>query len=166
MFASEALIQALNVQVGNELHASLQYTSIAAHLANQTMPELSALFFVQADEERAHAMKFVHFIISLDGKVEIPALEAPQSSFATVEECLELSVESELTVTSQINDLVSLALKESNHVVLRFLDFFVEEQLEEVNKMTDLLTLLRRAGEDRIFWIEDYLARQPAEVAG
>ncbi len=160
MFASDELIKALNKQVGNELQASLQYTSIACHLANQTMPELASVFFQQADEERDHAMKFVHFIIDVDGKVELPALEAPQNTFSSVEECLELSVESEKTVTVQINELVNLASGESNHVALRFLDFFVEEQLEEVNKMTDLLTMIRRAGEERIFWIEDYLSRK------
>ena len=159
MFASDKLIDALNGQIGNEMQASLQYLSIACYLSSETLPELAGVFFEQANEEREHAMRFVKFVLDVGGKVAIPALEAPKSEFSSVEECLSDSLESETAVTQQVNDLVELANSESNHLTERFLDYFVTEQLEEVNKMSSLLTLVQRAGEDGMLWVEDYLSR-------
>jgi len=163
MFASDTLIAALNRQIGHELEASVQYTSIACFLASQTLPELAAVFYDQADEERGHAMRFVKFILAVGGKVAIPARPAPRSDFDSVEACVEKSLDSERAVTDQVNELVDLAGADSNHVALRFLDYFVVEQLEEVNKMSSLLTLVRRAGPEALHWVEDYLSRQTAD---
>ena len=162
MFASDKLIDALNGQIGNEMQASLQYLSIASHLSGETLPELAGVFFEQANEEREHAMRFVKFILDVGGKVAIPALDAPKNEFSSVEECVSDSLASETAVTQQVDDLVELASSESNHLAQRFLDYFVTEQLEEVNKMSSLLTLVQRAGEDGMLWVEDYLSRSKA----
>ena len=69
LFASDALIAAFNRQIGNEMLASLQYVSIASFLAVQNLPELARTFFEQGDEERAHAMKFVHFVTDVGGSL-------------------------------------------------------------------------------------------------
>ena len=50
---SEKLLKALNAQVGNEMHASMQYIAIAAHFDAENLPRLAAFFYRQADEERA-----------------------------------------------------------------------------------------------------------------
>jgi ferritin len=160
MFASERLVGAFNGQVGNEMLASLQYVSIASHLALQNLPELARTFFEQADEERGHAMRFVHFIVEVGGPLRLPGVAAPKSDFGSPEQCVSFALEAEKEVTRQINDLVTLARDESNTLALRFLDYFVTEQLEEVNKMTALLALLRRAGEDGLLYVEDYLSRR------
>ena len=62
-------------------------------------------------------------------------------------------------MTRQIYALVETARGESNYIALRFLDWFVEEQLEEVATMTSLLQVIRRAGPDGLLHVEDYLAR-------
>jgi ferritin len=160
LFASEGLIRAFNGQIGNEMLASLQYVSIAGHLAVQNLPELARTFFEQAEEEQGHAMRFVHFIVDVGGVLRLPAVPAPKSDFGSAEQCVSFALEAEKEVTRQINDLVTLARNESNTLALRFLDYFVTEQLEEVNKMTALLALLRRAGEDGLLYVEDYLSRR------
>jgi ferritin len=160
MFASEALVDAFNRQVGNEMLASLQYVSIASYLSVQNLPELARTFFGQGDEERGHAMRFVRFIVDVGGTVRLPAVAAPKHDFGSADECVSFALEAEKEVTRQINDLVALARAESNTLALRFLDYFVTEQLEEVNKMTALLALLRRAGQDGLLYVEDYLSRR------
>ncbi|HSS51674.1 MAG TPA: ferritin-like domain-containing protein, partial [Thermoanaerobaculia bacterium] len=60
----------------------------------------------------------------------------------------------------QIYDLVEIAKADKNYVGVRFLDWFVEEQLEEVTSMNDLLSVIRRAGQDRLLFVEEYLVRQ------
>jgi ferritin len=166
MFASDALVAAFNRQVGNEMLASLQYVSIAGHLAIQNLPELSRTFFEQADEEREHAMRFIRFIIEVGGVLRLPAVAAPKSDFGTPEQCVSFALEAEKEVTRQINDLVTMARDEANTLALRFLDYFVTEQLEEVNKMTALLALLQRAGPDGLLYVEDYLSRRGVTARG
>ena len=63
MLASKELITAINTQVGNEFGASLQYVSIASYFDTEALTGLARFFYRQADEERAHAMKFVQFVV-------------------------------------------------------------------------------------------------------
>ena len=63
-------------------------------------------------------------------------------------------------MTQQIYELVEIASGDSNLIAVRFLDWFVNEQLEEVKTMGDLLSLVRRAGESGLLHVEEYLARE------
>jgi bacterioferritin B len=154
---SDKLLAALNAQVGSELHASHQYTSIAAHFDAENLPRLAAFFYRQSDEERMHAMKFVRHIVDLGGRVKVPAIASPRSEFATAEEAVALSLQWEHTVTGQIYDLVDIAKGDRDYISMRFLDWFVSEQLEEINTMETLLSLVQRAGEDNLLLVEDYI---------
>ena len=159
MLISDKMNAALNEQVGHEFGASLQYVAIAAYFDSDNLPELAAHFYRQAEEERDHAMRFVNYVVDAGGKVALPAVPAPKSGFASAEEAVKLSVDWEMTVTRQINALVDLAIKETDHTTQNFLQWFVTEQLEEVSSMERLLSMIRRAGSNLLF-VEDYLARQ------
>ena len=160
MLASEKLIEAFNQQIGNEMGASMQYIAIASYFDSETLPELAKFFYRQSEEERAHAMKFVKFINDVGGKMQIPALPAPKSDFKSADEAVSKALEWEEEVTRQIYDLVEIAKADRSYVGVRFLDWFVEEQLEEVTSMNDLLAVIRRAGQDRLLFVEEYLSRQ------
>lgn len=163
MLASQKIIDAFNVQIGNELGASHQYIAIASYFSGENLEQLSRFFFEQADEERAHAMKFVKFVLDVGGHVEIPAVKAPRSKFQQAHEAVGLSLEWEHEVTEQIYGLVDLCQKERNHIALRFLDWFVTEQLEEVSTIGTLLGIVERAGDDNLLYVEDYLKRHGIE---
>lgn len=164
MLASQKIIDAFNTQIGHELGASNQYVAIASYFSAQDLEELAKFFFRQAEEEREHAMKFVHFILDVGGKVEVPAIEAPQSDFDSARAAVSKSLEWERQVTDQIYDLVELCQGERNHIALRFLDWFVTEQLEEVSTIGTLLGIVKRAGEDNLLYVEDYLTRHGIEA--
>jgi ferritin len=166
MLANQKLIDAFNQQVGNELGASLQYIAIASYFAGETLPQLAAFFFRQSAEEREHALRFVKFINDVGGRVRIPALPAPIADFTSAEEAVGKALAWEEEVTRQIYDLVETAKEDRNYVGVRFLDWFVEEQLEEVTSMTDLLAVIRRAGPDRLLFVEEYLVRQGGKSSG
>src|SRR6185295_10017266 len=102
MLISEKMNEAINGQIGNEFGASLQYVSIAAYFDRENLPALAAHFYQQADEERMHAMKFVHYVVDAGGKVRIPVVPAPKADFASAEEAVALSLQWEETVTKQI----------------------------------------------------------------
>jgi len=163
---SEKLVAALNRQVGNEMHASLQYVSIASHFDRENLPRLAQFFHRQAEEERDHAMKFVRFISDIGGVLEIPAIDSPKSRFGSAVEAVGLSLEWEHTVTEQIYRLVDIAKEDRNYIAMRFLDWFVNEQLEEMNTMDTLLSLVERAGEDNLLLVEEYLGEDGLAAVG
>jgi ferritin len=159
MLASDKLIAAFNGQVGHELAASLQYVEIAAYFDGEALPKLAGFFYRQAEEERDHAMKFVKFVVDVGGPLEIPAIPQTKSAFGSAAEAVKLALDNEQKVTRQIYDLVEIAQGESNYIALRFLDWFVTEQLEEVTTMSSLLQVVDRAGAERLLQVEDYLDR-------
>ena len=93
--------------------------------------------------------------------MQIPAIPAPRADFAAAEEAVELSLAWEQTVTQQIYGLVEIAKQDRNYIAQRFLDWFVTEQLEEITTMGTLLSLVERAGEENLLFVEDYLGKNP-----
>src|SRR5437667_5002056 len=138
MLISKKVNSAVNEQIGNEFGASLQYVSIASYFAAEGLLGLSEFFYKQAEEERDHAMRFVKFVVDSGGRVEIPQIASPKNIFKSVVEAVELSLEWETEVTQQINRLVELAVKESDHITQNFLQWFLREQLEEFSTMDTL----------------------------
>ncbi len=160
MVSSQELIDALNGQVGNEMGASMLYVSIAAYFDSEDLEQLAAFFYRQADEERDHAMRFVRYIVDAGGQLKMPAVAAPTSDFASAEAAVAAALASEESVTQQIYGLVEIAQKDRDHIAHRFLDWFVNEQFEEVATMNGLLAVVRRAGDDNLLQVEDYMARR------
>ena len=54
---------------------------------------------------------------------------------------------------------MDLASEKNDHATQVFLQWFVTEQVEEVKTMSELLQVVRRAGETNLLLVEDYVAR-------
>jgi len=165
MLLSKELENAINQQVGAEFAASLQYVSIAAYFDGDDLPQLAAFFYRQAEEEKEHAMKFVHYVVEAGGQVRIPSIAETKYDFQTAEECAELALEWETDVTRMINNLMDIAVNNKDYISQDFLRWFVAEQLEEISTMGTLLNTIRRAGSN-LLWVESYLARNPIVEEG
>jgi ferritin len=160
MLISQKMNDTINAQIGREFGAFLQYVAIAAYFDGQSLPQLTLHFSTQADEEREHAMRFLHYLIDAGAHVVLPAISAPRSTFATAEEAVKLSLDWEQEVTRQIHAILELAQKENDHTTQQVLQWFVAEQLEEISSMDKLLSVVRRAGEGGLLFVEEYLARE------
>src|SRR3954470_10833120 len=158
MLTSQKVIDAINEQIGYEFSASLQYYAIGAHFAAEALPQLSAHFLQQAEEEKGHALRFIKYVVDAGGRVVIPAIQAPQSNFKGAESAVQLSLDQEVKVTHQINALVELARNANDYITINFLQWFLTEQLEEVSSMDNLLKIVQRAGDD-LLKADEYLAR-------
>ena len=158
MLTSQKVVDAINEQIGYEFSASLQYFAIAAHFAAEALPQLSAHFFKQAEEEKGHALRFIKYVVDAGGRVVIPAIDAPKATFKTAEAAIQLSYNQEVKVTHQINALVELARTKKDYITINFLQWFLTEQLEEVSSMDNLLKIVQRAGDD-LLQADEYLAR-------
>lgn len=159
MLIGDKLNHAMNEQIGSELGASNQYLQLAGYFQNDDLPELAGFFFRQSDEERQHALKFVHYILDAGGQVTIPAVPQPPQSIKSAEQAAQMALDWEKAVTEQINQLHRLAHEESDFAALNFLSWFAEEQLEEVATMGELMRMIQRAG-DQLLLVESYISRR------
>jgi ferritin len=135
----------------------MQYVSIAAHFQQRSLQLLAKLFFKQADEEREHAMKFVKYLLDTKGELKIPAIAAPTPTFASAEAAVAAALNWEQEVTRQITALMDLAIKQEDYLAQSFLQWFIDEQLEEVVKMDRLLSVIQQSGERNLLMVEAYL---------
>ncbi len=153
------VVDALNAQMGREFEAHLQYLEVSSWFDAEGLPELTRFFASQAVEEHVHAMKFLTFIQDIGGAVAIPSLNAPKATFESAEEAVALSLDWERSVTAHIDAAMDLAREKNDHATQVFLQWFVSEQVEEVKTMSELLQVVRRAGESNLLLVEEYVAR-------
>jgi ferritin len=170
MLISTSMQDRINEQIGNELLASHQYVAIATYFDAEGLPSIARHFYTQSAEERDHALRFIRFLVDAGAEVRIPAIAAPTPSFAGAEDAVALALDSEVRVTSQINELVDLAISERDHLSKNMLEWFVNEQREEVSSMDTLLRMVRRAGPSGLMFVDNFLlqgglAPQAAEGA-
>ncbi len=137
--ASEKLLKALNDQFNFEIASGYYYMGMAAYSSDKNMNGFAHFFIEQAKEEYSHAMKFYSFIYDMDGRVITQAIEEPKNHFNSFLEVFEEALNHEKLVTSKINNLLEMAEEEKSYPTIQFLQWFVEEQLEEENSMKDII---------------------------
>ena len=158
MIIHERSVEAMNDQILSEFFASAQYVAIAVYFDEDGLPDLAQFFYRQAEEERTHAMKFVHFLLETGAKPIIPGLPAIRNEFESAADAVQFALDQEMTVTNQINNLVRIAVEENDFTSNNFLQWFVEEQGEEIDTMTTLLQTIQHAAGNMLF-VEDFVRR-------
>jgi ferritin len=128
---SKKMEKALNDQVNAELYSAYLYLSMEAYFHSLNMSGFANWMRVQTQEEVAHAMKIYGFINERSGRVTLKAIEGPQTKWDSPSAVFKAIYEHEQKVTGLINNLVDLAIKEKDHATNAFLQWFVNEQVEE-----------------------------------
>lgn len=159
---SEKLLNKMNEQIKHEFFSAHYYLAMAAYFKAESLDGFANFFIVQAEEERYHAMKFFDFINELGHEAVITGFEDPKRDFASIEEIFSLSLEHEKLVTSLINQLMDLAIEEKHYPSISFLQWFIDEQVEEEDSMSTLLSKVQRLGEKGhgIFMLDKELAER------
>lgn len=156
---SQGLADAINRQIVNELFSSNAYLQIASYFDGRGLKVLARHFFRQSDEERGHALRLLRYLLDVGKPLDLGSVPQPPREFKSTEHAIQTAVDQELEVTRQINALMATAHKESDYASIGTLQWFVEEQVEEVSSMSDLLQLVSMAGEERLLLVEDRLMR-------
>jgi ferritin len=106
-------------------------------------------------------MKFVHFMLEAGARPHIPGLPEMRNDFGSASDAVQFALDQEIKVTNQINNLVSIAETENDYASIQFLQWFVTEQVEEVDSMTALLNTIQHAG-GALLMVEDFIRRKMA----
>jgi bacterioferritin B len=162
---SERFVNELNDQVGRELAAAHQYTAVAAYYDRETFPRLAKFFYDQADEERDHAMKMVNYLRDTNSPLRLGEIKAPRTEFEDHVTPIALALENEKKVTVQIGKLFEIARETDDFASESFMQWFVDEQVEEEATMDALLQVAERVREYPMM-VEEFLAREGNELGG
>ena len=162
---SSTLTRALNEQIGNELSAHNHYLAIAVYFAKRSLDGWAGFFFRQAEEEREHAMKILHFLLDNDVAPTISRAEEAKPVFADAVDAVASAVKAERTVTAQFEALMAIAHQENDYRAVPLLHWFLNEQIEEEATMGKLLDLVQSG--INLFQAQDFLPEPHAgEQAG
>lgn len=145
---SENLTNALNEQMNYEFYSAHVYLATAAYCSSQSLDGFANFFLVQAEEERYHAMKFYNFINDMGERINIQAMDHPSNTFDHVLSAFEESLLHEKEVTRRIYHLADIAMDEREHATLTFLNWFIDEQVEEEASFDALIHRIKRVNED------------------
>jgi ferritin len=147
---SKSIQEALNKQVQMEAESSQAYLAMASWAEIQPGLEgVSNFFYQQSDEERVHMLKLIRFINERGGFAVVPALEQPIITFKSIKSVFADFLKHELKVSDSINELVHLSLTEKDYATHNFLQWYVNEQMEEERVARTLNDKLELVGDDK-----------------
>lgn len=139
----ERVLKALNDQINAEQYSALMYLSMSAWFENKGLPGFANWMYVQYQEELTHADKIFKFIVERNSKVELKAIEQVAVEFENIVSIVEKTLAHEQHVTELINNIVDISNEERDHATQSFLQWFVDEQVEEEANVTEILDSLR-----------------------
>lgn len=141
---SEALIK----QVNNEFYSAYLYLAMNQYFEDETMAGMANWMYQQFLEEQFHAMKMVKYLNSRGVKVDLAAIEQPTIEWKSMVAVFEDVLEHEQSITASINKIQSLSVKEEDFATMNFLQWFIDEQIEEEENATNILKQLQLIGDN------------------
>ena len=143
---SKLVEKSINEQIKKEEHSSRLYLSMASWAERNGFPGAANWLYVQAEEERIHMLKLVHYLNDREGAAIIPALEAPAARFKSLQEVFQQVLKHEEFISASINDLFAACTKEKDFTSANYLQWYITEQIEEEHNARNILDQIRLAG--------------------
>ena len=145
---NERVHKLLNEQINKELYSAYLYLDFSNYFEDAGLDGFANWYYIQAQEERDHAMLFYKYLQNENMKVTLEAIPKPDKELSTHMSVLEAGLEHEKYVTSLINEIYASAYEARDFRTMQFLDWFVKEQGEEETNANDLITKMELFGSD------------------
>jgi len=160
--------KALNEQIQKEEYSSRLYLSMAIWCEVKGLPGAAAFLYQHAEEERIHMLKLVHFVNDRQGNARLLEVGIPASEFKSLEDVFVKIKEHEEFVTASINELYGITMNEKDYTTGNFLQWYINEQIEEESTFNNILDKIKLAGADQagMFHIDKELANMVSSAAG
>ncbi len=140
--------RSLNEQLNSDLYSAYTYLAMSAYFETLSLSGFASWMKVQSKEEIEHSMKYYKYIFDRQGTVSLSAIKTPKQSWESPLEVFEDAYSHEMQVTKDINKIVDLSIKQSDHATNHFLQWFVGEQIEDESTTSELVTRLKRIGDN------------------
>ena len=146
---NEKLQKEFNVQINKELYSEYLYLAMKTYFMEQNLMGFVNWFDCQVQEEHAHAMGMYNYLNERGGKIELMPIDKPEFSGKTPLEIFEEVLKHEQYVTSRINTVYDVAEEVRDRAAMKFLDWYIDEQVEEEASVDGVLSTLRLIGDDK-----------------
>lgn len=168
---NKRVYEILNEQVNREFFSAYLYLSMSAYFSDLGLSGFANWMRIQAQEEQSHAMLVYDFILDRGEKVELKAIEKPESNWECPLCVMEEVLKHEMYITKSINDIMAVAEEEKDRATMSYMNWFVDEQVEEEANAQDIIAKLKLIGDDKsaLFMMDKDLASRvftPPSIAG
>jgi ferritin len=145
---NEKIAALLNEQINKELYSAYLYLDISNYYDDLDLNGYANYYMIQAQEERDHALLFLKYMQNNGLKVTLEAIGKPDKTFENVLDPLLVAAEHERYVTSLINTIYHEAHEAKDYRTMKFLDWFVNEQMEEEDNADSMISRYKLFGSD------------------
>jgi len=145
---NEKIEKLINTQITKELYSSTLYLSMSAWFASMSLDGFAKWYYIQTQEERDHALIFYHYMKQIGGRTKFELLAEPTFEFKDIVDILEQTVKHEEFITASIYEIVKAATEENDYKTVQFLNWFIEEQVQEENNANTNLNRFKTMGLD------------------
>lgn len=159
MMIPQPIVDILNQQIANEFGAAHTYMAMACRFDELGLKMLSRWFFRQSDEEREHGTKILNYLMETGSEVKLQSIAEPSGDMSSPMAIVRGALAQEVEVTRQINEIAATAETHKDFATRSFINWFIDEQVEEVSTMTELLNLIELAGETHLLQVEARVAK-------
>ena len=142
------IAELLNDQINKELYSAYLYLDMANYYDELDLDGYANYYMIQAQEERDHALLFMKYMQIYGLKVTLKAIDQPDKTFDSVLAPLEIAAEHERYVTDLINNIYHEAQLDKDYRAMKFLDWFVDEQMEEEDNADKMISKYKLFGGD------------------
>ena len=139
---SDAAQKLLVAQVAHELSAHQTYMGISLYFTRESLNGWAKFFHEQAVEEAGHGWKIINYLIDNEVEFALPQVGGAATTYKTAREAVEVAQASERRVTGQFEALADAARDAKDNRSLQFVQWFIEEQVEEERMAAALLDLI------------------------
>lgn len=147
---SEKINNILNEQINKEFYSGYLYLSISAYLKELGLKGFASWLRIQSKEEVEHGLRIFDYIINCNSFVTLKQIHMPDFEFNGVLSVFRKIYEHEKSITSSIMTVAKLAEDECDRTTLNFVDWFIEEQVQEEENIKDIIKRLELFGEDKV----------------
>lgn len=142
------IAELLNDQINKELYSAYLYLDMANYYDELDLDGYANYYMIQAQEERDHALLFMKYMQINGLKVTLKAIDKPDKEFNSILDPLEIAAEHERYVTALINNIYHEAQLDKDYRAMKFLDWFVDEQMEEEDNADKMISKYKLFGSD------------------
>ncbi|MCK5682793.1 ferritin [bacterium] len=140
------ILDSLNEQINKEFFSSYLYLSMSMYFESKGLSGFSSYMKNQALEEQTHAVKLLNYVTERGGRVLLDKLETPQHEWETPLAAFEAALKHEEFITESINKVLDISIDNRDHATSSFLQWFVNEQVEEEATASDIVNKLKLIG--------------------
>ena len=145
---SEKIAQLINEQIAKEQYAAQYYLSMSAWFSGRDLDGIANYFRVQSKEELMHADKMFDYLNDVGADIKMGQIDAPPHDFVNATDIFEKALEHEKIVTKSIFNILKNANDEGDFATVSFLQWFVNEQVEEEANASQLVTKIKMVCEN------------------